>query len=89
MSERPTIRNLLNGLSDRGLMDVARAIAQQHHVTVEEILSDSRKKQYTKARHALIRLLTIDKGMPDTFVGQVLGLNSSTVRSVRRGRSKS
>ena len=94
MSERPPIRNLLNALSDRGLMDIARAIAAKHHVTVEEMLSPQKGAPYSHAKQAICHLLVAERGMSTTFVGKVLGLDHSTVytavkrHAARMGQSK-
>jgi chromosomal replication initiation ATPase DnaA len=80
LAERPPIRNLINALHDRGLLDIAKAICSQHHVTIDEMLSTNRAQQFVKARRAIISLLVNDKGMSHPFVGRLLGLDQSTVQ---------
>ena len=88
MSERRPIQNLINGLHDRGLYPIAKEIAQQHSVTVEEILGTRRTSQFVKARHAIIKLLCVERGMSANFVGQILGLDHTTVLAARKGVAK-
>jgi len=79
LAERPPIQNLINALHERNLFPAAKAIAQLHHVTVEELLSISRAKQFVKARHALVALLVHDKGMGHNLVGKIMGMDHSSV----------
>ena len=82
MADRSPVQNIINGLHERNLLDDARAVATEHHVTVTELLSDN-GRQSKKAKHALIKRLT-DRGLDNSFVAKVLRMDPTTVLQARR-----
>lgn len=80
------LTELLSDLEERDLLDLAKSIAQQHNVRLEEMFS-SRMRPAARARHAFWAELVEHEHMSLVFVGRLCGADHATVLAgVRRHR---
>lgn len=67
-------------LRERGLLGMVEAVAQEHNVTVDELLGVCRQRHIVQARHAAWR--KVASAMPtwsSTSLGDLFGVNHTTV----------
>lgn len=79
---RPT-EDILATLEERGLLELARAIAARHHLTLEEVLSPSRVTPAPEARAALWTELSY-LGWSYNRIAQLVGCHHTTIMAAVR-----
>lgn len=84
----PEARQTLARLSDRGLLTLAKIVAQEHHVLVEEIVSESRSRAVVAARHDFWRRLH-DKGFSWSEVASFFGKKHDSIIQASDRRASS
>jgi chromosomal replication initiation ATPase DnaA len=66
-------------LEERGLLDLAHAICDRHHVTIDELLGRSRMSHIIAARFQLWFYLYMQKRMSTKGIGKIFGVDHSSV----------
>lgn len=77
--QKAKLREQLKELDSRDLLGEAVAICTQCHVTVPEMLGESRSKHVVRARTAFCAYLAFDCGLSSVCIGKLIGRDHTSV----------
>lgn len=79
--------HIIDELNQRDLLELAKKIASTYRITVEEMLSDSHRRENAGARHEFWRVLHEEHSFSYERLARLMGMNHSTISTgVMRAR---
>ena len=80
---------VIERLRERGLAELVRDVCAAHHVTIGQVCSRSRTAAIVAGRHAVWATIQAHCGYSSTDVGQLFGVDHSTVlHGVKKARPR-